>query len=66
MHKFSLLSFFIYTGGVLAAADTEDKSNFLIQLATDMGPGGGNPGPWLGGKLIGGQWVWTKTGDKLM
>ena len=52
-------------GGTLAAADTEERNNFLIQLANNMGPDGFQQGPWIGGKKIGEKWVWTKTGESL-
>lgn len=53
-------------GGTLAAADTEETNNFLVNLANQMGPGGTQYGPWIGGKWTEGSWVWTKTGKSLV
>ena len=47
----------------MATADTEEKDNFLINLMNQMGPGGKNHGPWIGGMKDGKSWVWLKTGE---
>ena len=65
--SFSSLSYlFSILGGTLAAAETEEKNSFLVKLADQMGPGGAQVGPWIGGQRIGGSWVWSKTGESLV